>query len=193
MRAREIVPIFGSHKWVVTTYTDAQFTRWLDGIRRRGSAVQTVGESGTGPQEGGVGDVGVGSDMMNDVVGGVAAGGVGVGDVSTAEVESGFVSGIAVASGAAGVGNAGGISGSGDAGEQGLDGSRPLKRPNHGRTVLNFREGSGAQDAQGISTGPEDPLVVDSHLERLVVDGGESKQGIERGEMEVPISEIVAS
>lgn len=191
MRAREIIPIFGSHKWVVTTYTDAQFTRWLDGIRRRGTNVRTAGELETGAQGGEVADVGVGTDMMDDVVG-VATGGVGVGDVGAAGVESEFPSGIAVASEGAGIGSADGINGS-DAGEQALDGSRPLKRQNHGRAVLNFREGSSAQDIQGISTGPEDSLVVDSHLERLVVDGSESKQGIERGEMEVPISEIVAS
>lgn len=31
MREKEIKPRFGPHKWVVSTYTDAQFTRWLEG------------------------------------------------------------------------------------------------------------------------------------------------------------------
>lgn len=31
MRDKEIEPRFGPHKWVVSTYTDAQFNRWLDG------------------------------------------------------------------------------------------------------------------------------------------------------------------
>ena len=31
MRDKEIEPRFGPHKWVVSTYTDAQFKRWLDG------------------------------------------------------------------------------------------------------------------------------------------------------------------
>ncbi|CAM9901449.1 unnamed protein product [Pylaiella littoralis] len=31
MREKEIEPCFGLHKWVVSTYTDAQFIRWLEG------------------------------------------------------------------------------------------------------------------------------------------------------------------
>ncbi len=31
MRDKEIMPRFGPHKWVLSTYTDAQFTRWLEG------------------------------------------------------------------------------------------------------------------------------------------------------------------
>lgn len=31
MRDKEIEPRFGPHKWVVSTYTDKQFTRWLEG------------------------------------------------------------------------------------------------------------------------------------------------------------------
>lgn len=31
MRAREIEPRFAPHKWVVSTYTDTQFTHWLNG------------------------------------------------------------------------------------------------------------------------------------------------------------------
>ncbi|CAM9432613.1 unnamed protein product [Ectocarpus sp. 4 AP-2014] len=31
MREKDIEPRFGLHKWVVSTYTDKQFTRWLEG------------------------------------------------------------------------------------------------------------------------------------------------------------------
>ncbi|CAN0122159.1 unnamed protein product [Scytosiphon promiscuus] len=31
MQEKKIEPRFGPHKWVVSTYTDAQFTRWLEG------------------------------------------------------------------------------------------------------------------------------------------------------------------
>lgn len=31
MRDKEIEPRFGPHKWVVSTYTDKQFVRWLEG------------------------------------------------------------------------------------------------------------------------------------------------------------------
>ncbi|CBJ27055.1 conserved unknown protein [Ectocarpus siliculosus] len=31
MREKDIEPRFGPHKWVVSTYTDKQFTRWLEG------------------------------------------------------------------------------------------------------------------------------------------------------------------
>lgn len=55
MRARKIIPHFGAHKWVVTTYTDAQFTKWLDGIKRR-----SPGKSEGVGAKGGLGGVGPG-------------------------------------------------------------------------------------------------------------------------------------